>query len=389
MKVLRSRGDVQVPLLFNSNYNSKARFIVNQGGTSSGKTFNINICLLIKATEQKNCVVTVVGQDMRNLKRGALRDMLKAITIYPSLRRFVKSFNITESVIYLTNGSLIEFVSYDDEQDAKNGKRDYAFFNEANGIPYQIAWQIIIRTSKQCYFDYNPTSAFWVHDKIIPQKGCHYIQSTHHDNPFLSDQQHEEIESIKDPELYRVYALGETGNIQGIIYPGWQMCTELPLEDECLDVIYGCDFGYSVDPTAVVKIMFKDRQNVYLQELCYETNLNEDQIKASMPDYRDGQLMYCDHDKLMILQLKRKGVMALNAVKGDRSVFGGILALRKLNIYYLNESENLHFERSRYKFRSIDGAITKEPDKTTPHHLLDAARYGIYSHLIRMGWAEE
>jgi phage terminase large subunit len=382
------KATMKLPPLFHRNYTAKKKWVVNQGGTSSGKTYNINLVLLFRAIQNPGFVITVVGQDMPNLKKGALRDMTRAMYRYPYFKKHLANFNKSESILTMKNGSIIEFVSFEDEQDAKNGKRDIAFFNEANGIPYHIAWQIIIRTSTQCYFDYNPTSAFWVHDHIIPDAKCETIYSDHRDNPYLSDQQHEEIESISDPELWRVYARGKTGNIQGIIYPQWQICDSLPDESDCVDVIYGLDLGYTTDPTAPVKIMFADRNTIYLQELGYQPGLSGGEIKEVLEQsgYREGQIVYMDHDKTMRTELRRLGIQAIFA---NKNMFHAILAIRHLTVYYLRSSEHIHYERSRYKFTNVDGAITKEPDKRTPHHTLDAIRYGVFSHMVRMGWIQE
>jgi phage terminase large subunit len=65
----------QTSVIFERNYNSIAEVIVNQGGTSSGKTYSILQVLCLKAIEQPDQVISVVGQDVPNLKSGALRDM--------------------------------------------------------------------------------------------------------------------------------------------------------------------------------------------------------------------------------------------------------------------------------------------------------------------------
>ena len=60
--------------LYCVNRDSRKRTKVNQGGTSSGKTYSIMQVLFVRAMEQYNRVITVVGQDIPNLKKGAFRD---------------------------------------------------------------------------------------------------------------------------------------------------------------------------------------------------------------------------------------------------------------------------------------------------------------------------
>ncbi|MEO3408048.1 hypothetical protein AAFN85_29290 [Mucilaginibacter sp. CAU 1740] len=92
-------------ILFRQNYFSEAHIVVNQGGTSSGKTFAIEQVLFCLAAENPKHIVTIVGQDIPNLKAGALRD---ALTIYNSsaiLQSKIKSYNKTDRVFEFKNGS--------------------------------------------------------------------------------------------------------------------------------------------------------------------------------------------------------------------------------------------------------------------------------------------
>ena len=70
-------ADYKASILFQENYETSAHIVVNQGGTSSGKTFAIIQVLFCIACENKGQVITVVGQDIPNLKAGAQRDALK------------------------------------------------------------------------------------------------------------------------------------------------------------------------------------------------------------------------------------------------------------------------------------------------------------------------
>jgi phage terminase large subunit len=125
-------------ILFRQNYNSTAHIVVNQGGTSSGKTYAIEQVLFSLACESEKQIITVVGQDIPNLKAGALRDAISIYSSSAALQAFVKSFNKTDRIFEFYNGSIIEFKSYANAQDAKSGKRDYLFVNEANGVDLSI-----------------------------------------------------------------------------------------------------------------------------------------------------------------------------------------------------------------------------------------------------------
>lgn len=92
-------------ILFKQNYLSTAHVVINQGGTSSGKTFAIEQALFCLAGENPKQVITIVGQDIPNLKAGALRD---AINIYSSstiLQGKIKNYNKSDRIFEFINGS--------------------------------------------------------------------------------------------------------------------------------------------------------------------------------------------------------------------------------------------------------------------------------------------
>ena|SRR6478609_3026845 len=98
--------------LFDANYNSKSDVVVNQGGTSSGKTYSILQVLFCRAIEKKRVVITIAGQDIPNLKAGALRDALDIYNDSDDLQRLVSSYNKTDRIFNFRNGSIIEFNRY-------------------------------------------------------------------------------------------------------------------------------------------------------------------------------------------------------------------------------------------------------------------------------------
>ena len=130
--------------VFESNYRSTAKINVNQGGTSSSKTYSIMQLLFYKAVYEPGKVITVTGESIPNLKKGAYRDSETIYTRSKYLQSQISFWTKSDRIIYFKNGSLIEFVSNLNEQSAKNGKRDYLFCNEANGISWLIFFQLAI-----------------------------------------------------------------------------------------------------------------------------------------------------------------------------------------------------------------------------------------------------
>ncbi len=378
--------------VFLANQKSKAKVIINQGGTSSSKTYSIVQLLFLFATSQKGTVITITGESIPNLKKGAYRDAETIFNNTSILKHYIKDWNKSERIIYFKNGSLIEFVSNLTEQSAKNGKRDYLFVNEANGVAWQIFWQLAIRTRKQIFVDYNPTVPFWAHEKLIgtsPETNdlnatVECIISDHRHNTFLSAEEHAKIEGIKDKDLWSVYARGKTGNLQGLIFPN---ATRIPNNQFPWDAefIGGLDFGYTNDPTAGVRIA-KIGESIFLHEICYTSGIAPIQMKQifSVNGFTASTPVYCEHDPDQVAQLRRLQVLALPARKGQGSINAGIIKLKEFKIFYTASSANLHDEKTKYMWK-VDpntGKPTNSPIDQF-NHLWDATRYGVYTHWFR------
>lgn len=379
--------------VFLENWKSKKKVNVNQGGTSSTKTYSIVQCMYQHARHEPGVICTITSEDIPALKKGAYRDAEIIYKNSPTLKREIESWNKTDRIIQFKNGSLIEFTSSDSVIDAQQGKRDYLFLNEANSVDYLIYWQLAIRTRKKIYLDYNPSAPFWVHDNLLSSPmppNVKYIQSDHRCNPYLSDEQHFEIENIKDPELHRVYARGETGNLTGIIYPDWQIIEDADYNEikrtHDKGFFGGVDFGYTNDPTAGVQII-RQGDTLYIHELFYETGIPPQTIvnhfKAAGwggPKYP----LYCEHDKYMTSEIRRLQLLALPALKGQGSVLAGILKMREFKVYVTRSSKNIWNERKRYVWLNdpSTGKPINEPiDKW--NHLMDAIRYAVYTHYFK------
>jgi phage terminase large subunit len=364
-------------VIFEKNYSSTAKIVINQGGTSSGKTYSILQCLFLKciemAPELNNKVVTIVGQDIPNLKSGALRDAQNILNTSPELQKWVQSYNSTERIFTFVNGATMEFKSFDDGQDAKSGKRMFAFFNEANGISKSIFEEIYIRTEKQTFIDYNPNARFWVHDELVPLPESELIISDHRHNPFLSDETRMKIENLKnrDMELWRVYARGMTGKIEGLIFRNWFVVDAIP--SHCELVAYGLDWGWNPDPTAMVGVYKGDGQ-LWVDQLLYTNEkLNTDLI-AYLNEIgfdKTQQIIADSSEKKSIEEFRRSGFRIMGVSKPSGSIQYGIDVLKRYQINITKRSKQIIDEFNNYKWDERMGG--KPVDKF--NHGIDAIRY--------------
>lgn len=378
-------SDLQVsPSIFYPTYESKARRIVHQGGQWSGKTVNIlisNCCHAVNNVGGDE-VITVTAESLPHLKGGAIRDFDRFV--FPHFSRFIKQYNKSDYIITFKSGAILEFKSFKDEMSARGAKRTRLFVNEGNHFDYMTFFQLDSRTEIQTIVDYNPTAKFWVHDHLVGEPNTELMISDHRHNPFLTPEKHAEIEGIKDPELWKVYARGKTGNIIGTIFPNWTVIddNDFPKED---GIFWGLDFGYTNDPTALVK-MVKIGESIFIHECCYTAGLTPTQLVVILKanGYVDEHTVYCEHDPDIISQLRGLDINAIRARKGPGSVNAGILKIKEYKVFYTYSSSNLKEELKRYVWE-IDKDTGKPMNSPVDswNHLMDAARMGIYTRYHR------
>ena len=266
----------------------------------------------------------------------------------------------------------MEFKSYETAQGAKSGKRDYLFINEAQGITYDIFNELYMRTRKQVYIDYNPNAEFWVHENLIGTEGVKLFISDHRHNPFVAQKIRDKIEGLrfKDMELFKVYARGMTGKIEGLVFRNFDIVDEIPLGAELIGA--GMDFGFTNDPTTFIKV-YRYNNELYLNELLYQTGLtNSDIIKKlqTLGIDRHISIVADSAEPKSIEDLRRAGFNIEGANKGPDSIRNSIDTLKQFKINITRTSVNAIKEFRSYKW--IEGTNTPVDFN---NHIIDSFRY--------------
>jgi len=360
----------QASTLYEANLYATEDLIINQGGTSSGKTYSIMQVLFSIAISENNRNILVVGQSIPNLKVGAMTDADSIISSSEQLQTCIESFNKTDRIYYFTSGSTIQFKSFNDYQDAKSGKRDYTFFNEINGIPKPIFDEVYMRTRLRTWVDYNPNEAFYIHD-YIGKDNVKFIRSWHEHNPFLSQKIRDKIEALKDvdEELWNVYARGKTGKIEGLIFRNWDIVDSVP--EGAKYIASSLDFGFTNDPTASADVYQSDGE-IYLVEQLYQTGLTNPDIYNNLD--KSNRYVGDSAEPKSIEELRRMGLRIEPAVKGKDSVNDGIDILKRYKIHLIGHNLVKEFKSYKWKTDRLTGKPVNEPVDFM-NHLIDGIRY--------------
>ena len=178
---------------------------------------------------------------------------------------------------------------------------------------------------------------------------------------------------IKLWKWYKFTVLGGwLDKAEGVVYSDWidgSFDTSLPY-------VYGLDFGFSPDPTAMVKVSVDNKRDlIYVQEEVYKTELSTNDIEKVLKNRREqtGDLIVADcAEKRLISDLKGKGINIKRCKKGAGSIKKGIKDIQSYQIIVCGESVNLRKELNNYVWNDKKAGIPID----TFNHLLDALRYG-------------
>lgn len=367
--------------LLDAFVNPRIRGIANKGGTRSGKTWAaLQLLHILCKSCEKPLVVSCVAATLPMVKRGMQRDFRQMLIAESEWDG--EAFNKTEGSYIYPNGSMIEFFGIDNASKVHGPARDILFVNEAQSIPRETFRQLDIRTRKKVIIDFNPVRKFWGETEFV---GDRYvtIHSTYKDNPYLTEEQISAIEKNRnDANWWRVYGEGETGGVEGNVYPEYEVIEDMPetFTGRCL----GLDFGFVNDPTAIVDLRFEG-WDLYVDLLCYETGL----LNANIADYLNSNglnriVTVCDNaEQKSIVELQQKRVKAMPCIKGRGSVAGGIAQVKQFKMHVTRRSVKMLDELDNYKWIKDESSdtYTNEPIDDW-NHALDAMRYGV-DYLIR------
>src|SRR5215217_7403842 len=99
----------ETSVVYEANKNSTAFITVNQGGTSSGKTYSLMQLAFTAGIENPGELITVVSQTIPAVKDGPLADAKAIVADSPVLNAWIKDYNATDRVYTLINGTIIQF----------------------------------------------------------------------------------------------------------------------------------------------------------------------------------------------------------------------------------------------------------------------------------------
>lgn len=229
----------------------------------------------------------------------------------------------------------------------------------------------------------DPVSQRFIVGKPPPRSRV--LRTSWRDNPWLSDELRAEKDYLArvDPDAYAHVWEGEfRTNSAAQIFAGKCIVSHFVPQAGWDGPYFGADWGFSQDPTTLVKCWIHERK-LYIESEVYGVGIDIDRTPAlfdKIPDARNHTIRADSARPETISYMQRHGYPRMQgAAKWAGSVEDGITAIRSFEKVVIHTSCPKAFEESQlysYKTDRLTGDVL--PDIIDKHnHVWDAVRYAL------------
>lgn len=391
---------IQSNKAFSEVHRSKKRYIALKGSAGSGKSVDTAQQYLIRLLKDKGRnLVCIRKSDVTN--RDSTYAELTGAIYRLGLDKYFEC-RLSPLQIRCINGNMIIFRGVNDEKQREKlksitfqkGKLTDVWIEEATELT-QSDFEIIddrLRgnlPSGQFYqikMTFNPVNKnHWIKKQFFDRQDentltCH---SSYLDNRFIDDAYKARMQRRKevDPDGYRIYGLGDWGEIGGLVLKNWEVADISQNANDYDDVAIGQDFGFN-HANAVLQLAIKDDDIYILKEIyVYEKDTSEIIDIADKMDLVGK--MWCDSaEPDRIKTWKKAGYKAEGVTKekttGQKYQATQIDWLKRRKIYIHPSCVNTMREIEQWKWKR-DEQSGKYLDEPVPFFddAMAAIRYGI------------
>lgn len=379
---------IKVPFnpVFKDFNTTKARYRLAKGSAGSGKSVNTAQDYILKLGDPKytGANLVVVRKFDASNRHSTFAELTGAIRrIYGPLAE--DYWEILTSPLQITSkvtGNQVIFRGMKDEAQREKvksitfnkGKLTWIWIEEATELTENDVDILDDRLRGkldnpnlyyQITFTFNPVSAtHWIKEKYFDYKemtndpDIFTHHSTYRDNRFIDKAYHRRMErrKVQDPDGYRVYGLGEWGELGGVILNNVSIIDfkEKGYKFKNFDNKgYGVDWGFN-HSTAILPVAEKDN-NLYVFDEIYVNELTTQEIiqLAERKGYHKNLRYMCDSaEPDRIREFRQAGFNAMPVKKYAGSVNAQIDKLKSYDNIYLNSPcINTYKESQQWKWK--------------------------------------
>lgn len=403
----------------------KGRYRVVKGSRRSKKSKTTALWYIYNMMKYPDANTLVVRKTYRTLKDSCFTELKWAIK-----RLGVEHlWTVKESPLEMTytpTGQKIYFRGLDDPLKvtsiaAEVGVLCWLWIEEAYEITSEDEFDTLTESMlgdcpeglfKQITLTFNPWSdRHWLKARFFdtPDDDVLAITTNYLCNEWLSASDRKVFQTMKErkPRRYRVAGLGEWGVTDGLVYENWKeekytiinrkeydemspdKRPQNPVFAEGLDTVFGLDFGYTNDPTALFcGFVSLSDQRLYVWDELYQKGLSNKAIYNEIVrmGYSKERITGDSAEPKSIDELKGMGLRITGATKGKDSINNGIQWIQDLEIIIHPRCVNFLTEISTYQWKKdkFDKKLNEPEDDN--NHLMDAMRYGVERFIKKNKW---
>ena len=374
--------------IYSDHASTKIRPIIcNEGGSRSGKSYDTAELLYTFCTHNSGLEMYVIRRTLKNARELAYKDFkecLQGAGVFDNNCAYSEN----SSPRYCYNGNFINFIGLDNNTEPK--RSDIIYINEALEIENETlinGWKRRCEMFMIC--DWNPKfSKHWIFD-WEKQPNVYFTHTTYRDNKHLRESIRVDIESkspwhlddlhlpVKErrPHIdnisngtvneyeFLVYGMGIRASLEGQIFKDVTWIDDLP---DAKYYNYGLDFGYTHDPTCLVKVCIIGR-NLYAKKMIYQPTPSSydlikllEGLKISKRDIiiADSSDTGANNRDSFVTDLQIAGYSALKVKKG--AIMDGITRINNYNIHLVKDKD-VEMEQQNYLYKVVCGYSVNQP----------------------------
>ena len=380
--------------ILNKKYNAlgnDTRYFVITGGRGSGKSFAITTFLAFLTFEQGHKIL-FTRYTMISAGNSIIPEFLEKLELYG----IMEHFRITkDEILNISTGSSILFKGI-----RTSAGNQTAALKSISGITTWVldeAEELVkeedfdkidqsVRSKakpNRVIMILNPaTKEHWIYQRFFAGKGVNagfngyrdnvtYIHTTFKDNiENLSESFLLQLEDIRRrrPDRYNHQILGGwLDKAEGVVFSNWRT----GMFNNSADFIFGQDFGFSVDPTTLIKVAVdKDRKMMWIKTMYAKPGLSTKEIGELNRRYAEDNLIVCDNAEPRLISELQEYCNIKPTVKRSGSILSGIALVQDFDLVIDADSTELIKELNNYVWHERN---ERPVDKW--NHQLDALRY--------------
>jgi phage terminase large subunit len=384
---------------FKPMYQNGYRYCLCTGGRGSAKSFHVSDFLL-KLTYEEGHVILFTRYTLTSAHLSIIPEFIEKIELYG----VEDSFEVTKTeIVNKHTGSRIVFkgirTSSGNQTAALKSIQGVTTFvlDEAEELVDEEIFDKINESVRKkgvqnrVIIVLNPTTKeHWIYKRFFEDKMVQpgdntqkddtiYIHTTYLDNlQNLSESFIKGFKSLErtNPKKYAHRVMGGwLDKADGVVFENWS----IGKFEEVGQVIYGQDYGYSPDPTTLVKVSIdKRRKKIFVKECYVETNLSTDEIIRRNKEHCGKSLIVGDSaEPRLINDIRKQGVNIIACTKGAGSIMAGINVMLEYELVVDPESRHVVKELNNYVYSDKKSQLVIDDY----NHTIDATRYAVYHQL--------